>query len=140
MIKVACCGTFDYRIHEGHLIFLNWAKSLGDHLCVFVVPDWVVMKNKNRIPIYNQNKRYINLLDISIVDNVILMESKSDSGSINKILQYKPDIYAFGIDQMSDWNRKLEKELINIRTQIKRSPNPHIISTTEILYQEGLII
>ena len=140
MIRVACCGTFDYKIHDGHLMFLNWAFSLGDHLCVFIVPDWVVIKNKNRIPIYNQSKRHINLLNSSIASNVVLMKSGNDFESINEILQYKPDIYAFGRDQTSNWNSELEKELINIGTKIKRSPNPYIMSTTEILRREGLII
>ena len=139
MIKVACCGTFDYKIHREHLMFLGWAKSLGDHLCVFIVPNQIVIKNKNRVPIYNQDVRCINLLNVFIVDNVIPMKSKNEFESINEILQYEPDIYAFGSDQFTKFDEVLELELKNRNILTARSPYPYLMSTTKILEHEGLL-
>ena len=61
MKRIFVNGTFDL-LHRGHLELLNYAKSLGDFLCVGIDTDDRVKKKKGlKRPIYNQAVSYTHL-------------------------------------------------------------------------------
>jgi glycerol-3-phosphate cytidylyltransferase-like family protein len=139
MNKVACCGTFDYKIHDEHLEFLNFAKSFGDYLCVFIVCDLTVLINKNRMPIYRQKQRCANVLSLPVVNMVIPLQDEIIENSIEEVIKFKPDTYVFGVDQLTEYDIRLEKIFISSGVNVKRRSNPLGLSTTDILRQEGLL-
>lgn len=98
-MKVMVNGTFDI-IHRGHLMMLQHAKSLGDHLLVAIDTDRRVkeLKGENR-PINNQDDRRYMLESLKCVNTVYFFDSKEQLIDIMK--EYQPDIYVKG----SDWNR-----------------------------------
>lgn len=98
-MKVMVNGTFDI-IHRGHLMMLQHAKGLGDHLLVAIDTDRRVkeLKGENR-PINNQDDRRYMLESLKCVNTVYFFDSKEELIDIMK--KYQPDIYVKG----SDWNR-----------------------------------
>ena len=97
MTKVIVNGTFDI-LHRGHLMMLQHAKSLGDHLLVAIDTDRRVkeLKGENR-PINNQDDRRYMLESLKCVNTVYFFDSKEELIEIMK--EYQPDIYVKG----SDW-------------------------------------
>ena len=75
MTKVLVNGTFDI-IHPGHVELLNYAKSLGDYLVVFIDTDRRVseIKGPDR-PINNQSDRKLLLQNLKAVDDVFMFDS-----------------------------------------------------------------
>ena len=100
MKRVFVNGTFDL-LHRGHLELLNYAKSLGDYVCVGIDTDDRVrqMKGPTR-PIYNQNERKFFLENLKAVDEVRFFSNDSELEGIVKSV--KPDIMVVG----SDWKEK----------------------------------
>ena len=100
MKKVFVNGTFDL-LHKGHLELLNYAKSLGDFVCVGIDTDERVrqMKGSTR-PIYNQEERKYFLENLKSVDQVKIFSN--DKELENLVKEYKPDIMIVG----SDWKGK----------------------------------
>jgi len=100
MTKVIVNGTFDI-LHRGHLMMLQHAKSLGDHLLVAIDTDRRVkeLKGENR-PINNQDDRRYMLESLKCVNTVYFFDSKEQLIDIMK--EYKPDIMVKG----SDWQGK----------------------------------
>ena len=93
-------GTFDL-LHRGHLELLNYAKSLGDYLCVGIDTDDRVKEKKGvKRPIYNQNERKFFLENLKAVDEVRLFSNDSELEDLVKSV--KPDIMVVG----SDWKEK----------------------------------
>ena len=100
MKRVFVNGTFDL-LHRGHLELLNYAKSLGDYICVGIDTDDRVrqMKGPTR-PIYNQDERKFFLENLKAVDEVRFFSNDSELEGIVKSI--KPDIMVVG----SDWKEK----------------------------------
>jgi D-beta-D-heptose 7-phosphate kinase/D-beta-D-heptose 1-phosphate adenosyltransferase len=96
-MKVMVNGTFDI-IHRGHLMMLQYAKSLGDHLLVAIDTDRRVaeLKGENR-PINSQDDRRYMLESLKCVNTVYFFDSKEELIEIMK--EYQPDVYVKG----SDW-------------------------------------
>ena len=93
-------GTFDL-LHRGHLELLNYAKSLGDYLCVGIDTDDRVKEKKGvKRPIYNQKERKFFLENLKAVDEVRLFSNDSELEDLVKSV--KPDIMVVG----SDWKEK----------------------------------
>lgn len=100
MIKIFVNGTFDL-LHRGHLELLNYAKNLGDYLCVGIdTDDRVKEKKGDTRPIHNQEERKIFLENLKAVDEVKLFSS--DKELENLVKSFKPDIMVVG----SDWKDK----------------------------------
>jgi D-beta-D-heptose 7-phosphate kinase/D-beta-D-heptose 1-phosphate adenosyltransferase len=96
-MKVMVNGTFDI-IHRGHLMMLQHAKSLGDHLLVAIDTDRRVAELKGPTrPINNQDDRRYMLESLKCVDTVYFFDSKEELIEIMK--EYQPDVYVKG----SDW-------------------------------------
>lgn len=92
-------GTFDI-IHRGHLMMLQHAKSLGDHLLVAIDTDRRVKELKgNSRPINNQDDRRYMLESLKCVNTVYFFDSREELIEIMK--EYQPDVYVKG----SDWKR-----------------------------------
>jgi rfaE bifunctional protein nucleotidyltransferase chain/domain len=93
-------GTFDI-LHRGHLELLNYAKSLGDYLCVGIDTDDRVKEKKGPTrPIHNQDERKFFLENLKAVDEVKLFSSDEELEGLVK--SFKPDIMVVG----SDWKDK----------------------------------
>jgi rfaE bifunctional protein nucleotidyltransferase chain/domain len=106
-MKVMVNGTFDI-IHRGHLMMLQHAKSLGDHLLVAIDTDRRVaeLKGENR-PINNQDDRRYMLESLKCVNTVYLFDSKEELIEIMK--EYQPDVYVKGSDWKHDKGSTAEK-------------------------------
>ena len=99
-MKIFVNGTFDL-LHRGHLELLNYAKSLGDYLCVGIDTDIRVKEKKgDKRPIHNQNERKFFLENLKAVDEVRLFSNDSELEDLVKFV--KPDIMVVG----SDWKEK----------------------------------
>ena len=144
MKNVVVCGCFDFEIHKGHEFFLKRAKSLGDKLYVCISPDRVIIENKNRVPILNQDQRIKLVNNLDYVDYVI-KNPNSPEGAIDVIRNISPNIYCFGYDQQkqTSWNLKLIKKLKinnpNIQFYIVPQFQSDKDSTTRELMSLGLI-
>jgi D-beta-D-heptose 7-phosphate kinase/D-beta-D-heptose 1-phosphate adenosyltransferase len=93
-------GTFDI-LHRGHLELLNYAKSLGDYLCVAIDSDVRVKEKKgHKRPIHNQKERKFFLENLKAVDKVEIFSTDTELECIIK--SFKPDIMVVG----SDWKDK----------------------------------
>lgn len=100
MKRIFVNGTFDL-LHRGHLELLNYAKSLGDFLCVGIDTDDRVREKKGeKRPIYNQEERKFFLENLKSVDEVKFFSNDDELKDLIK--QYKPDIMMVG----SDWKGK----------------------------------
>jgi rfaE bifunctional protein nucleotidyltransferase chain/domain len=100
MKKVFVNGTFDL-IHSGHIQLLNYAKSLGDFLCVAIDSDERVKQKKGESrPIYALSERKFHLENLKSVDSVLSFSSDQELESIIKGIN--PDIMIVG----SDWKNK----------------------------------
>ena len=98
--KVFVNGTFDI-LHRGHIELLNYARKMGDCVCVGIDTDDRVrqMKGPTR-PIYNQNERKFFLENLKAVDEVRFFSNDSELEGLVKSV--KPDIMIVG----SDWKDK----------------------------------
>ncbi|MEP7108714.1 MAG: adenylyltransferase/cytidyltransferase family protein [Ferruginibacter sp.] len=100
MTKIFVNGTFDV-LHIAHIMLLNYARSLGDHLHVAIDTDTRVkeMKGSTR-PIFSQEERKFFLINLKAVDGVSFFST--DEELENTIKDYAPDIMIVG----SDWKDK----------------------------------
>jgi len=108
MVKVATWGTFDL-LHDGHKEFLRQARELGDRLAVVVVPDRVAYENKKRFPLHSQDFRAAQLQALPYV-NEVYVDSLADG--LISMVNYKPEIFAFGYDQNRLLGEKLKYHLL----------------------------
>ena len=100
MKKVFVNGTFDV-LHRGHLMLLNYAKSLGDILYVAIDSDERVKEKKGSSrPVNSLDERIFMLENLKAVDYVLCFsDDKSLEGIVKTI---EPDIMVVG----SDWKDK----------------------------------
>lgn len=70
---VLCYGHFNV-IHAGHIRYLQYAKKLGDCLCVVIQTDNDLLPEKNEY-LFSEYERALNLASIQIVDYVIILEA-----------------------------------------------------------------
>jgi len=93
-------GTFDV-LHRGHLLLLNYAKSLGDVLYVAIDTDERVKEKKGPSrPVNSLDERIFMLENLKAVDYVMSFSNDKSLESLVKII--KPDIMVVG----SDWKGK----------------------------------
>lgn len=107
MKKVAVWGKFD-GLHQGHLEFLRRAKSLGNELYIIVIPDEKVLENSGRVPRKQAEERRKELMQLDFIKDVYI---DSLSNGLHSILELKPDIFVFGYDQKTEWEKKLKHYL-----------------------------
>nr|MCK4929709.1 adenylyltransferase/cytidyltransferase family protein [Nanoarchaeota archaeon] len=105
--KVAVWGTFD-KLHLGHIEFLRNAKKLGCELYVVIVPDKSVKENKGKLPKYSATERKNNILRLDFVKEAYV-DCLSDG--LESIINLRPEVFAFGHDQTTKWEKKLRDHL-----------------------------
>jgi rfaE bifunctional protein nucleotidyltransferase chain/domain len=88
-IRVLCCGCFDL-LHIGHVVHLQAAKALGDHLTVALTMDERVGKGPGR-PLFPWREREHMLSSLRCVDCVVQHYDIGDT-----LRRIRPDIYVKG--------------------------------------------
>lgn len=100
MRKVITYGTFDL-LHHGHILLLQRAKALGDHLTVALSTDsFNAIKGKTSFFSFEQRKLIVE--SIRYVDTVIMENSWEQK--INDIQRLNIDIFVIG----DDWKGKFD--------------------------------
>ena len=99
-MKVFVNGTFDL-LHRGNIELLNYAKSLGEYVCVGIDTDDRVREKKGPTrPIFDQEERKYFLENLKAVDEVRFFSNDAELEGLVK--SYQPDIMIVG----SDWKDK----------------------------------
>lgn len=119
-MRVLAFGTYDI-LHEGHLHFLQQARSLGDELHVIIALDETVAQVKKRPPHNTEAERLAAVKALPFVDHALLGRPGDKYAIIEEI---KPDIIALGYDQ-STFTETLVEELN------ARGLNPKIVRFKE---------
>ena len=90
------CGAFDL-LHAGHVLMLEEAKSVCDHLVVGLQVDPTIDRpqSKNK-PVQSLVERYVQLKAIEYVDEIIPYQTEED---LEDILQMYPiDVRILGVE------------------------------------------
>jgi cytidyltransferase-like protein len=90
MTVVQCHGTFNI-LHYGHLIYLQFARTLGDVLIVTVTAKEFV--HRPGVHILEDHQRIAMLRALAVVDDVKLIYAPGAEEAIRKV---KPDYYVKG--------------------------------------------
>ena len=113
-IVVAVSGVFD-PIHIGHVLMINEAKKLGDHLVVILNNDnWLIGKKGASFMPEAERKEIIESL--AGVDEVVLTDHApgyTDRSVCSTLRAIAPDIFANGGDRKPDGDPVPEVELCN---------------------------
>ena len=123
--KVLAGGTFNI-IHPGHILFLEKAKSLGDHLTVVVASDKTVLRQKGLVMPAGARARVV--ASLKPVDKVVIGHQ---SDFFRVVLSERPDIIALGYDQKPDdvilQARKVGIKVVRIRSSDRRYKTQEIL-------------
>jgi len=96
MKKIIVNGTFDI-LHRGHIMMLEYARSLGDELKVCIDTDRRIRELKGPTrPINTEADRVFMLESLRCVTSVSVFDDVDDL--IDQIKQYQPDIMVKGSD------------------------------------------
>jgi len=109
LIKVILAGGVYDVLHVGHLAALTEAKGLGDVLVAVVATDTTVETLKGRKPVFPEEDRRSLVEGLKPVDIAILGYEDVGFGFEQVLAEVKPDIVAFGYDQV-----KLEEAVTEI--------------------------
>ena len=104
-MKILCHGCFDL-LHIGHIKYLEKARELGTFLIVTITADRYINKGNGR-PLFPESMRKHALESLKCVDYVEII---NDPTAIPAIMQFKPDIYAKGMDYSDNPDPTLELE------------------------------
>lgn len=124
MRRVITFGTFDV-LHVGHILILERARSLGDHLTVGVSSDELNYSKKQRYPIYRQADRIRIIESLRSVDQVFVEESLELKADY--IRQYDAQVLVMG----DDWKGRFD-HLMPL-CEVIYLPRTPSVSTTEII-------
>lgn len=122
MRKVLTYGTFDL-LHKGHILLLERAAALGDHLIVALSTDeFNAIKGKKAYTPWEDRKLILEAL--SCVDEVI-PENDWDQ-KIRDVQKYDIDVFVMG----DDWEGKFD--FLKEHCQVVYLPRTEGISTSKI--------
>lgn len=122
MRKVLTYGTFDL-LHKGHVLLLQRAKALGDHLTVAISTDeFNAIKGKKAYTSWEDRKLILEAL--SCVDEVI-PENHWDQ-KISDVQEHDIDLFVMG----DDWEGKFD--FLKEYCQVVYLPRTEGISTSKI--------
>lgn len=132
-------GCFDV-LHRGHLEFLKNAKSLGDHLIVFLESDKSVMarKGKNR-PVNTQIDRARILSALESVDSILLLPYfQTDKEYFELVNTIKPDIIAITkgdpyFSQKKEQADSINAQLVEVMGRKKGYSTKEIIEKSQLI-------
>lgn len=100
MKKVITYGTFD-TLHYGHILLLQRARALGDHLTVALSTD-AFNATKGKISHFDYTQRAELLQAITYVDDVIPEENWEQK--ISDVARLKIDIFTMGDDWVGEFD------------------------------------
>jgi cytidyltransferase-like protein len=106
-------GCFDI-LHPGHYLFIEGCKAAGDRLICLLESDMKVKESKGeQRPIHNQLHRAKKLIDITKVDDVVLLENDSAFDYYYSIIQeIDPDVIAITKDDPHKSTKQQHANLI----------------------------
>lgn len=120
--KVITYGTFD-TLHYGHILLLQRARALGDHLTVAISSD-EFNAVKGKASQFTYQERYDLLSAIKYVD-VIIPEHNWDQKSTD-VATHNIDVFTMG----SDWEGKFD--FLSDLCEVNYLPRTPRISSTAI--------
>ena len=128
--KIVTWGTFDC-LHDGHKEFLLKASQLGK-LSVIVVPSFAKIFNKEYKPRKSAFDRKADLIQFgkahdNIIENVLI---DCYQYGLKSLILLKPDIFVFGYDQKTIWDRLLPQFLnyFGLNTKFLRFPKTEALN------------
>lgn len=122
MRKVLTYGTFDL-LHKGHVLLLQRAKALGDHLTVAISTDeFNAIKGKKAYTSWEDRKLILEALEC--VDEVI-PENDWDQ-KVSDVQKHNIDLFVMG----DDWEGKFD--FLKEQCQVVYLPRTEGISTSKI--------
>lgn len=122
MKKVLTYGTFDL-LHKGHVLLLQRARALGDHLTVAVSTDeFNAIKGKKAYTSWEDRKMILEAL--ACVDEVI-PENEWEQ-KVKDVKKYDIDLFVMG----DDWEGKFD--FLKEYCQVVYLPRTEGVSTTKI--------
>lgn len=156
--KVGVVGSYDGDLHPGHIHFLRKARRQGNQfhivrrtsegrlqffqrsqgeLYVFVVPDEIIRRNKNREPVYTQVERVKHLYESGIPTHVIALQG-TEKEQLQQIFGLQPHVWARTPDQQLPFDEAVDKGLRRFGARILtiQKFHPERYSTTKIHFSQ----
>src|SRR5277367_4270541 len=122
---VHCLGCFDI-VHPGHIMHLQYARSLGDILVVSVSADSQVNKGVDR-PLIPDDLRAASLAALECVDWVYV---SPDPTAVELLERLRPDVYVKG--QEYETNR--DPRFLAERQAVERNGGRVVFSSGDVVY------
>ena len=89
------CGAFDL-LHAGHVLMLEEARTVCDHLIVAVQSDPSEDRPEKNAPIQTHEERILQVKAIKFVDEVVVYDTEADL--ITLLQEINPDVRILGAD------------------------------------------
>ncbi|HTW95059.1 MAG TPA: PfkB family carbohydrate kinase [Tepidisphaeraceae bacterium] len=128
---VHCHGCFDI-VHPGHIMHLQFARSLGDILVVSVSADSQVNKGADR-PLIPDDLRAASLAALECVDWVYV---NPDSTAVELLCNLKPDVYVKGKEYEKNFDLRFQAE----RGVVEQFGGRVVYSSGEVVYSSTALI
>jgi glycerol-3-phosphate cytidylyltransferase len=125
MKKGITFGTFDL-FHAGHVLMIEEAKSVCDHLIVCIQVDPSVDREVKNKPVQSITERKIQVAACKYVDEIIIYETEADVVEILKSTDW--DVRILG-DEYRDTNFTAREETID---RCYFNARPHSFSSSEL--------
>lgn len=134
MTTVLAHGTFDI-IHPGHIGYLEFARSHGDHLIVALSSDYITAKHKGtRRPILPFEERKKVIQSLRFVDEVVETPYPTDDhrrNLIELVRTLRPNIF---VSSYNNYHEQYGDELAAAGVTLIQAPQRFgTISTTQIV-------
>jgi rfaE bifunctional protein kinase chain/domain/rfaE bifunctional protein nucleotidyltransferase chain/domain len=128
---VHCHGCFDI-VHPGHIMHLEYARSLGDLLVVSVSADSQVNKGVNR-PLIPDDLRAASLAALECVDCVYV---NADPTAADLLARLQPDIYVKG----KEYELNADPRFIAERQVVENAGGRVVFSSGEVVFSSTALI
>src|SRR5580658_7965894 len=128
---VHCHGCFDI-VHPGHILHLQYARSLGDELIVTVSPDSQVNKGIDR-PLIPDDLRAQSLAALECVDWVHV---NAQPTAVELLAQLKPDIYVKG----KEYERNFDPRFLAERDAVVQTGGKVVFSSGDVVFSSTALI
>src|ERR1700683_3774866 len=128
---VHCHGCFDI-VHPGHIMHLQYARSLGDVLVVSVSADSHVNKGVNR-PLIPDDLRAASLAALECVDWVYVCPNPT---AVELLERLRPDVYVKGKEYETNFDPRFVAE----RQAVERNGGRVVFSSGDVIYSSTALI
>lgn len=130
-VVVHCHGCFDI-VHPGHILHLQYARSLGDELIVTVSADSQVNKGIDR-PLIPDDLRAASLAALECVDWVHV---NAQPTAVELLRELQPDIYVKG----REYERNFDPRFLAERDAVTEAGGKVVFSSGEVVYSSTALI